>query len=124
MTSKEACEATEINYQTVRTQIMRCKKKGLDFHRLVDHFVVEKLRNARPDVYKSLREMAIDGSLGHQKLFAQVVGDLIEKHEHKHDVGLTFVHFHDQIPDDILEERRKAKEAKVIEVTPAIQIKA
>jgi hypothetical protein len=117
MTLKDACETTGINYQTVRTQIMGCKKKGLDFHKLVDGFVIEKLRKARPAVYKSLQERAIDGSLGHQKLFAQVCGDLVEKHETKHDIGLTFVHFHDQIPEDILEERRKAKEANVIDVT-------
>jgi hypothetical protein len=118
MTLKEACEATEINYQTVRIQIMRCKIKGLDFHVLVNGFAIEKLRNARPDVYKSLQERAIDGSLGYQKLFAQVVGDLVEKHETKHDIGLTFVHFHDQIPEDILEERAKEKEK-----TPVIDVK-
>jgi len=62
MTLKEAYESTCINYQTIRNQIMRCKKKGLDSHRLVDEHVIEKLRNARPEVYKSLQERATEGS--------------------------------------------------------------
>jgi len=37
MTLKEACESTGINYSTIRTQIMRCKKKGNDFNKLVVH---------------------------------------------------------------------------------------
>ncbi len=84
MTLKEASEATGISYSTIRTQIMRCKKKGLDFHRSVDEHVIEKLRNARPEVYKSLQERAIEGLATHTRLFAQLTGDLIERQEHKH----------------------------------------
>jgi hypothetical protein len=84
MTLKDACECTGINYDSARVQIMRCKKRGLDFHRLVDDHVIEKLRNARPEVYQSLQEKAISGSLGHQKLFAEIVGDSRNKVEVSH----------------------------------------
>ena len=84
MTLKEASEATGISYSTIRTQIMRCKKKGNDFNKLVHTHVIEKLRNARPDVYKSLQERAIEGLATHTRLFAQLTGDLIERQEHKH----------------------------------------
>jgi len=91
MTIKDACEATAINYSTIRTQIMRCKKNGKDFHKLVDEHVIEKLRNARPEVYKSLRERAISGSGFHQKLFSELVGDRVEKQQIDHNIGLIHV---------------------------------
>jgi len=108
MTLKEASEATGISYSTIRTQIMRCKKKGLDFHRLVDEYVIEKLRNARPEVYKSLQERAISGSGFHQKLYSQLVGDYKERQEIDHKVqGKIVVFSPSRIPDDIQEIRKK-----------------
>jgi len=105
MTLKEASEATGISYSTIRTQIMRYKKKGLDFHRLVDEHVIEKLRNARPDVYKSLQERAISGSLGHQKLFSQLVGDYTERQQVDHTVQAKIVVFSPgKIPQDLVDE--------------------
>jgi len=112
MTLKEACESTGINYQTIRTQILRSKKKGLDFHRLVDDHVIEKLRNARPEVYKSLQDQAISGSLGHQKLFSEIVGDVKNKLEIDHKVTGLFACFSPSpnvMPEDI---KRKRKEMK------------
>ena len=112
MTLKEACESTGINYQTIRTQILRSKKKGLDFHRLVDDHVIEKLRNARPEVYKSLQDQAISGSLGHQKLFSEIVGDRKDKLEIDHKVTGLFACFSPNpniMPEDI---KRKRKEMK------------
>jgi len=91
MTLKEACESTGISYSTIRTQIMRCNKKGNDFHKLVDTHVIEKLRNARPEVYKSLQERAISGSGFHQKLFSQLVGDYKERQEIDHKVQSKIV---------------------------------
>jgi len=89
MTLKEACETTGINYGTAITHILRSKKKGLDFHRLVDGHVIKKLKNARPEVYKSLQDRAIDGSHPHQKLFAQLTGDLVEKQQIDHNIRLN-----------------------------------
>lgn len=86
MTLEDASKATGVNYQTVRAEILRCKKKGLDFHRSVDDRVIEKLRNARPEVYKSLHGKAISGSLGHQELFAEIVGDNKKRVEVDHKV--------------------------------------
>jgi hypothetical protein len=93
MTLKEACGSIGINYNSAKSQILKCKKRGLDFHRLVDDHVIEKLRNARPEVYKSLRERAISGSLGHQKLFAEIVGDSKNKVEVNHKVTGLFAVF-------------------------------
>lgn len=117
MTLKEACEATGINYQTVRTQILRCKKKGLNFHGLVDDYVIEKLRNARPDVYKSLQEYAISGSHTHQKLFAQIVGDLKDKLEIDHKITGLFAVYSaapGQVPADI--KQLDPKEVQVVDL--------
>ncbi len=121
MTLKEACESTGINYSTIRTQIMRCKKKGNDFNKLVDEHVIEKLRNARPEVYKSLQERAIEGSLGHQKLFSQLVGDYTERQqiEHRHAVIVSSP-LSSEVPADIkrkeLEQKEKDKEVIDVEV--------
>jgi len=120
MTLKEASEATGISYSTIRTQIMRCKKKGNDFNKIVDEHVIEKLRNARPDVYKSLLERAIEGSAAHTKLFAQLTGDLIERQEHKHTHAVIVACPQpSQPPADILrkeEEYRKKEQEKIIDV--------
>ncbi len=121
MTLKEACESTGINYSTIRTQIMRCKKKGNDFNKLVDEHVIEKLRNTRPEVYKSLQERAIEGSLGHQKLFSQLVGDYTERQqiEHRHAVIVSSP-LSSEIPADIkrkqLEKQKKKEEVIDVEV--------
>jgi hypothetical protein len=115
MSLKEACESTNINYSSVRTEILRCKKKGLDFHRFVDDYVLEKLRNARPDVYKSLQDRAIDGSAKHIELFMKAVGDFKERHETTLNVGLMYVFGGSQMPDDLKEEYEERR--KIVDVT-------
>jgi len=121
MTLKEASEATGISYSTIRTQIMRSKKKGNDFHRLVDEHVIEKLRNARPDVYKSLLEKAISGSGFHQKLYSQLVGDYKERQEIDHKVqGKIVVFSPSKIPEDvqkIYDSQRDENGVQIIDVT-------
>jgi len=111
MTLKEACESTGINYSTIRTQIMRSKKKGNDFNKLVDERVIEKLRNARPEVYKSLQGRAFEGSLGHQKLFSQLIGDYTERQQidHRHAVIVSSP-LSSQVPQDILDKRKEQEE--------------
>ncbi len=118
MTLKEASEATGISYSTIRTQIMRCKKKGNDFNKLVDEHVIEKLRNARPDVYKSLQERAISGSYNHQKLFAQLTGDLVERQQVDHNIQAKIVVFSpgNVIPDDVKEIRAKERDKDGVQI--------
>ncbi len=117
MTLKEACESTGINYSTIRTQIMRSKRKGLDFHGLVDEHVIEKLRNARPKVYKSLQERAIEGSLGHQKLFSQLVGDYTERQQIDHNVKAKMVLFSPgKMPDDVRKEREAEEDEHGVQI--------
>ncbi len=117
MTLKEACESTGISYSTIRTQIMRCKKKGNDFHNLIDTHVIEKLRNARPDVYKSLLEGAISGSLGHQKLFSQLVGDYTERQQVDHNLTAQIVVFSpSKIPQDLQEQYKKERDKDGVQI--------
>jgi len=119
MTLKEACESTGISYSTIRTQIMRCKKKGNDFHKLVDEHVIEKLRNARPEVYKSLQERAISGSGFHQKLYSQLVGDYKERQEIDHNVRAKIVVFSPTpgvIPADIQEKRERETDENGVQI--------
>jgi len=118
MTLKEASEATGISYSTIRTQIMRCKKKGNDFNKLVDEHVIEKLRNARPDVYKSLLEGAISGSLGHQKLFSQLVGDYTERQQIDHNVKAKIMVFSPSsvMPEDIRKEREAEEDEHGVQI--------
>jgi len=118
MTLKEACESTGISYSTIRTQIMRSKKKGNDFHNLIDTHVIEKLRNARPDVYKSLLERAISGSAAHTKLFAQLTGDLVEQHKIDHNIKAKIVVFSPSpiMPEDIRKEREAEEDEHGVQI--------
>jgi len=119
MTLKEASDATGISYSTIRTQIMRCKKKGNDFNKLVDEHVIEKLRNARPDVYKSLQERAISGSGFHQKLYSQLVGDYKEHHKVDHNIQAKIVVFSPTpgiIPEDIKEKKEREKDKDGVQI--------
>jgi len=75
MTLKEASEATGISYSTIRTQIMRSKKKGLDFHRLVDEYIIEKLRKTTK--YTKVYGRGLSKARpAHTKLFTQLTGEL------------------------------------------------
>jgi len=123
MTIKDACEATSINYSTIRTQIMRCKKNGKDFHKLVDEHVIDKLRNARPEVYSSLQERAISGSGFHQKLFSELVGDRVEKQQIDHNIGLIYAFVPMQTPPDLIRIREEEKVTKKAIETTATKIK-
>jgi len=117
MTLKEASDATGISYSTIRTQIMRSKKKGNDFNKLVDEHVIEKLRNARPDVYKSLQERAISGSGFHQKLFSQLVGDYTERQQVDHNVKAKMVLFSPgKMPEDIRKEREAEQDENGVQI--------
>ncbi len=118
MTLKEASEATGICYSTIRTQIMKSKKKGNDFHNLIDTHVIEKLRNARPEVYKSLQERAISGSGFHQKLFSQLVGDYKERQEIDHKVQGKIVVFSPSsvMPEDIRKEREAEQDENGVQI--------
>jgi hypothetical protein len=120
MTLKEACESIGINYNSAKSQIFKCKKKGLDFNGLVDDYVIEKLRNARPQVYKSLREKAISGSLGHQKLFAEIVGDSKSKVEVNHKVtGLVHVFGGSTTIPSIIKEEDKINKPDGVQIIDA-----
>jgi len=105
ITLKEACEAVNVNYDSVRTQMTNCKRKGNDFVALVNSYAIKKLDNYKTEVYNSMSQRAISGSLGHQKLFAQLTGDLIDRQQVDHNIQAKIVVFSpSKIPQDLVEE--------------------
>jgi len=118
-TLKEYCELANVNYDSVRATIPRCKKKGLDFNVYMNNQYMKFLNDNKLDVSKSVVEGAIDGTTTAQKLYFQLTGDLIEKQEHKHTHAVIVSSpLSSQIPQDILDKRKEQeeKDKEVIDV--------
>ncbi len=115
---KEACEAVNVNYNSVRTQMVKCKRKGNDFNALVNSYAIKKLDNYKTEVYNSMRKRAISGSLGHQKLFSQLTGDLVERQQINHNLQAKIVVFSpgNVIPDDVKEIRAKERDKDGVQI--------
>jgi len=123
MSIKDACEATAINYDSIRQSIMQSKKKGNDFHKVIEPLVIDKLRNARPEIYKSLQDRAISGSGFHQKLFSELVGDRVEKQQIDHNIGLIHVFVPMQTPLDMIRIKDKEGSPQSVIDTTVTKIK-
>jgi len=109
---KRACELANVNYDSAKTMISRYRRKGIDFNEFVSSKTIELLEKGKYDVYKSLRDKAISGSLGHQKLFSEIVGDRKDKVEIDHKItGLFAVVGSDPniIPKDLIEKDKIIK---------------
>jgi len=105
---KKACELANVNYDSAKTMIARYRKKGIDFNEFVSSKTIELLRKGKYDVYRSLRDRAISGSGFHQKLFAQLTGDLVERQQIDHNLQAKIVVFSPSgIPQDLQEEYKK-----------------
>ena len=118
---KKACELANVNYDSAKTMISRYRKKGIDFNEFVGSKAIELLNKGKYDVYRSIRERAIDGTAQDRKLFTQLIGDLIEKQEHKHmHAVIVSSPLSSEIPADIkrkeLEQKEKDKEVIDVEV--------
>jgi len=121
ITIKEACKAVNVNYNSVRTQMVKCKRKGNDFGVLVNSYAIaiKKLDNYKTEVYNSMSERACSGSFVHQKLFAQLTGDLIERQQVDHNVKAKIVVFSPTpgvIPEDIREKREREKDKDGVQI--------
>jgi len=120
-TLKEYCELANVNYDSVRATIPRCKKKGLDFNVYMNNQYMKFLIDNKLDVSKSVVEGAIDGTTTAQKLYFQLTGDLVEKQEHKHTHAVIVSSpMSSEIPADIkrkeLEQQKKKEEVIDVEV--------
>jgi hypothetical protein len=107
---KTACELANVNYDSARTMIARYRKRGIDFNEYVSCKSIELLRKGKYDVCKSLRKNAISGASADRKLFFQLTGDLVDKHQVDHNItGLFCVFSGSTIPMDQQEKRKQMK---------------
>jgi len=116
---KKACELANVNYDSAKTMIARYRKKGIDFNEFVGSKAVELLNKGKYDVYRSIRDRAIDGTAQDRRLFTQLTGDLIEKQEHRHTHAVIVSSpLSSQVPQDILDKRKEQeeKDKEVIDV--------
>jgi len=68
-------------------------------------------------VYKSLQEGAISGSLGHQKLFSQLVGDYTERQQIDTNIQAKIVVFSPgKMPDDVREKRERETDENGVQI--------
>lgn len=118
-TIKDACEKLSLNTDAVYVSIHKCRKRGIDLMSYVSDHWKEGLKKAKPMVRNALIREAVNGTAANQKLFFQLTGDLVERQEVKHDIGLSFVFMADQMPEDIRREREKEKKSTpVIDLEP------
>jgi hypothetical protein len=107
---KTACELANVNYDSARTMISRYRKRGIDFTEYVSSKSIELLQKGKYDVCRSLRSNAISGASADRKLFFQLTGDLVDKHQIDHNVkGLFAVFSGSTIPEDYEEKRKQVK---------------
>jgi aryl carrier-like protein len=106
----DAVNKLGMNLQSIRTMKSRLKKRGIDIDVYLHEKRLEKLKRYSPYVYDSLVKEAITGSLGHQKLFSELLGDRRNKLQIDHNVtGLFAVFSGSTIPDDYQEDLKKMK---------------
>jgi len=101
------CDKLGLNYDSIVTLKARYKNKyNKDFDLMLHEYRMEPLKRNSLKIYKSLANKAISGSLGQQKLAAELLGDIKDKVEIDHKItGLFAVVGPDPniIPADIKE---------------------
>ncbi len=117
ITIKKACNDINLNYDSMNTLICRYRRKGKDFRALVNSYAIKKLDNYKTEVYDSMTERAISGSLGHQKLYSQLVGDYTERQQINHNLQAKIVVFSpSKIPQDLQEEYKKERDKDGVQI--------
>jgi len=117
ITIKKACNDMNLNYDSMNTLICRYRRKGKDFNALVNSYAIKKLDNYKTEVYNSMSERAISGSYAHQKLFAQLTGDLVERTESTQNIQAKIMVFSPTtIPEDIQELRKKERDENGVQI--------
>jgi aryl carrier-like protein len=106
----DAINKLGMNLQSIRTMKSRLKRRGIDIDVYLHEKRLEKLKRYSPYVYDSLVTKAITGSLGHQKLFSELLGDRRNKLQIDHNItGLFAVFSGSTIPEDYQDDRKKMK---------------
>jgi len=117
ITIKKACNDMNLNYDSMNTLICRYRRKDKDFRGLVNSYAIKKLDNYKTEVYDSMTERAISGSLGHQKLYSQLVGDYTERQQINHNLQAKIVLFSPSgIPQDLQEEYKKERDENGVQI--------
>jgi len=118
ITIKKACNDMNLNYDSMNTLICRYRRKGKDFNALVNSYAIKKLDNYKTEVYDSMTERAISGSLGHQKLYSQLVGDYTERQQVDHNVKTMVTLFSpgNVIPKDVQEVYDKERDENGVQI--------
>ena len=101
----------------------RLKKKGIDIDTYIYDRRNERIRKFVPFVDSSLISRAIQGSAKHQELFYKRTGDLVNRVEIDHNVGLRYVFVPMQTPLDITQMRNEEKGTKKVIETTTTKIK-
>ena len=119
-TIKDACEKLNLNTDAVYVSIHKCRKRGIDLMSYVSGHWKEGLKKAKPLVRNALVREAMTGTAANQKLYFQLTGDLVERQEIKHELGLSFVFSSDAIPQDLQKDRDTQKEkTPIIDLEPS-----
>lgn len=104
-TIKEACEKLSLSTDATYVSIHKCRKKGMDLMSYVSDHWTEGLNKVKPLVSNSFVGEAMNGTAANQKLYFQLTGDLVERQEVKHELGLSVLLVSNTIPEDIRKER-------------------
>jgi hypothetical protein len=107
----KVCDKLGLNYDSIVTLKARCKNKyNKDFDLMLHEYRMEPLKRNSLRIYRSLANKAICGSLGHQKLFSELLGDRQNKLQVDHNItGLFCVYSGSTIPEDYQDDRKKMK---------------
>ena len=95
------CEKMGLRRETVYSAIQRSTRRGLNFHDYLYNQRETRLRRVGIHVDNALVNGAINGKGKHIELYYRRMGELVDKQEIKHDIGLSFVFHSDSLPTDI-----------------------
>jgi len=113
ITFKEICDTIGVNYESFKHAKWKYKEKyNKDMDLYIYNHRLDPIKNSAYEIYSSITNKAITGSLGQQKLAAELLGDIKDKVEIDHKItGLFAVVGSDPniIPADIVENDKIIK---------------
>ena len=110
------CEQLGVGRSTVFDAISKARKKGVEFYDYLHIQREKRLQRAGIHVDSALIQGAINGKGKHIELYYRRLGELVDKQEIRHDIGLSFVFHSDSLPVDI--SPVKQSDHKVIDIEP------
>ena len=102
------------DYDTNLTSV--CEQLGVEFYDYLHIQREKRLQRAGIHVDSALIQGAINGKGKHIELYYRRLGELVDKQEIRHDIGLSFVFHSDSLPVDI--SPVKQSDHKVIDIEP------